>query len=173
MKLGTASLYYSLQRANGDTFKADAFVSRSLFDLYSNFTFYLNDPVQRRRLPAARFPPPARRQRAVHARPQRLGRATAVLVAGGNFHDNQINVGLYPRDGRTRPASRRAPTLTSPMARATSRRVSACCAAACCSAPGSASTSSATPSPDRESASAGKLAGEGQRRLHAHRAAFR
>ena len=24
-----------------------------------------------------------------------------VLVAGANFHDNQINVGLYPREGRT------------------------------------------------------------------------
>src|SRR5258708_27925331 len=23
-----------------------------------------------------------------------------MLTSGGNFHDNQINVGLYPRDGR-------------------------------------------------------------------------
>src|SRR5439155_487134 len=30
----------------------------------------------------------------------KLGSATAVLTAGANFHDNQINVGLYPRQGR-------------------------------------------------------------------------
>jgi outer membrane receptor protein involved in Fe transport len=29
-----------------------------------------------------------------------VGAATAVLVSGANFHDNEINVGLYPRDGR-------------------------------------------------------------------------
>src|SRR6185436_19407705 len=45
VKLGTASAYYSKQRTNGDTFKADGFVSRSLFDLFSNFTMYLNDEV--------------------------------------------------------------------------------------------------------------------------------
>ena len=45
VKLGTASAYFSKTFANGDTFKADGFVSRSLFDLYSNFTFFLNDPV--------------------------------------------------------------------------------------------------------------------------------
>ena len=45
VKLGTASAYYSKLCANGDTFKADGFLSRSLFDLYSNFTFFLNDPV--------------------------------------------------------------------------------------------------------------------------------
>ena len=45
VKLGTVSAYYSKTFDNGDTFKADGFVGRSLFDLYSNFTFFLNDPV--------------------------------------------------------------------------------------------------------------------------------
>ncbi len=99
VKLGTASLYYSLQRANGDTFKADAFVSRSLFDLFSNFTFFLNDPEHGDAFQQhdSRLQHGANAQ---YTRPHHLGRVAAVLVAGGNFHDNRINVGLYPRDGR-------------------------------------------------------------------------
>jgi hypothetical protein len=45
VNLGTASAYFSKTWTTGDTFKADGFFSRSLFDLYSNFTFFLNDPV--------------------------------------------------------------------------------------------------------------------------------
>ena len=45
VKLGTFSSYYSKSFANGDTFKVDGFLGRSLFDLYSNFTFFLHDPV--------------------------------------------------------------------------------------------------------------------------------
>jgi outer membrane receptor protein involved in Fe transport len=98
--LGTASLYYSLQRANGDTFKADTFVSRSLFDLFSNFTFYLNDPVHG----DAFQQHDSRLQNGANAQythPHKIGGASAVLVVGSNFHDNHINVGLYPREGRT------------------------------------------------------------------------
>src|ERR1017187_313587 len=39
VKLGTLSSYYSRVLANGDTLKVDGFLGRSLFDLYSNFTF--------------------------------------------------------------------------------------------------------------------------------------
>jgi hypothetical protein len=45
VRLGTLSAYFSKVLTSGDTFQADGFVSRSLFDLYSNFTYYLNDPV--------------------------------------------------------------------------------------------------------------------------------
>ena len=45
VKLGTFSTYYSKSFKNGDTLKVDGFLGRSLFDLYSNFTFFLNDPV--------------------------------------------------------------------------------------------------------------------------------
>src|SRR5262249_39165297 len=31
---------------------------------------------------------------------QKLGNAAGLLLAGSNFHDNEINVGLYPREGR-------------------------------------------------------------------------
>lgn len=43
--LGTVAAYYKKEFASGDSFKSDVFVGRSLFDLYSNFTFFLNDPV--------------------------------------------------------------------------------------------------------------------------------
>src|ERR1700736_1582753 len=45
VKLGTFSSYYSKSFNNGDTFKVDGFIGRSLFDLYSNFTYFLKDPV--------------------------------------------------------------------------------------------------------------------------------
>ena len=45
VKLGTVAAYYSKALGNGDTFRADGFLSRSLFDLYANFTYYLNDPI--------------------------------------------------------------------------------------------------------------------------------
>jgi hypothetical protein len=99
VKLGTVSVYYSKLRSNGDIFKADGFVSRSLFDLYSNFTFYLNDLVKG----DAFQQHDSRLQQGLNVQythPNRIGAIAAVLAAGGNFHDNEINVGLYPRDGR-------------------------------------------------------------------------
>jgi outer membrane receptor protein involved in Fe transport len=99
VKLGTAATYFSKTLTNGDTFKADGFVSRSLFDLYSNFTFYLNDPVNG----DAFQQHDSRLQEGLNAQythAHKLGSIAAVLVTGANFHDNQINVGLYARDGR-------------------------------------------------------------------------
>jgi outer membrane receptor protein involved in Fe transport len=99
VKLGTASVYYSKLRANGDTLKADGFLSRSLFDLYSNFTFYLNDPVKGDAFQQhdSRLQQGSNVQ---YTHPHHVGSIAAVLVGGANFHDNEINVGLYPRDGR-------------------------------------------------------------------------
>ena len=87
-------------RNNGDTFRVDGFVGRSLFDLYSNFTYYLNDPING----DAFQQHDSRLQEGANAQYlhiHRLGTATATFTAGSNFHDNQINVSLYPRDGRT------------------------------------------------------------------------
>jgi hypothetical protein len=100
VKLGTISTYYSNSLSNGDTFKADGFVGRSLFDLYSNFTYFLNDPLHG----DAFQQHDSRLQEGANAQyqhPHALWGASAVFTAGANFHDNQINVGLYPRDGRT------------------------------------------------------------------------
>lgn len=99
VKLGTFSTYYSKNWANGDTFKADAFLGRSLFDLYSNFTFSLNDPVN-----GDAFQQHDSRlqdgSNAQYTHPHTFRGTSAVFTAGVNFHDNQINVGLYPREGR-------------------------------------------------------------------------
>jgi len=99
VKLGTLSTYYSRSFTNGDTLKADAFLGRSLFDLYSNFTFFLNDPVNGDAFQQhdSRLQEGANLQ---YTHPHRIGRAAATFHSGLNFHDNQINVGLYPRDGR-------------------------------------------------------------------------
>jgi len=100
VKLGTLSAYYSKVRKNGDTLRLDGFVGRSLFDLYSNFTYYLIDPVHG----DAFQQHDSRLQQGVNAQylhAHRLGRASATFTGGSNFHDNQINVSLYPREGRT------------------------------------------------------------------------
>ena len=50
VKLGTTSAYHSkclCERRHAEG--GDGFLRRSLFDLYSNFTFFLNDPVQVKR----------------------------------------------------------------------------------------------------------------------------
>ena len=121
VRMGTASTYFSKALSGGDTFKADAFVSRSLFDLYSNFTFYLNDPVN-----GDAFQQHDSRleqgSNAQYTHTHRLAGMPAVLVGGANFHDSEISVGLYPRLGRmaTGVSTRATPTL--PMPRATRRR---------------------------------------------------
>jgi hypothetical protein len=99
VKLGTMSAYYSKVFGNGDTFKLDGFIGRSLFDLYSNFTYFLNDPVNG----DAFQQHDSRLQQGLntqYAHSHKLGPLPAVLTAGANFHDNEINVGLYPREGR-------------------------------------------------------------------------
>src|SRR5262249_14452403 len=45
VKLGTLSAYYSKEYTNGGVLKFDGFLGRSLFDLYSNFTYYAVNPV--------------------------------------------------------------------------------------------------------------------------------
>ncbi len=100
VKLGTVAASYTKAFSNGDTWKVDGFVGRSLFDLYSNFTFFLRDPVHG----DAFQQHDSRLQEGGNARyahAHRIGGATAVLTAGINVRDDQINVGLYPREGRT------------------------------------------------------------------------
>ncbi len=99
VKLGTLSGYYSRAFTNGDTLRADGFLGRSLFDLYSNFTYYLNDPANG----DAFQQHDSRLQQGANAQymhPQHFGAVLANFTAGANFHDNQINVGLYARQAR-------------------------------------------------------------------------
>lgn len=91
----TANGYYRKELESGMTFKADAFVSRSLFDLYSNFTFSLFDPVYGDEIQQH----DSRLQEGANVqvfKPYKLFGNYSVLTFGGNLLFNQINVGLYP-----------------------------------------------------------------------------
>src|SRR5215471_5670846 len=92
VKLGTFSSYYHKSFANGDTLKVDGFMGRSLFDLYSNFTFFLNDPVH-----GDAFQQHDSRlhqgTNAQYTHVHKLDGISASFLAGLNFHDNEINVG--------------------------------------------------------------------------------
>jgi outer membrane receptor protein involved in Fe transport len=96
---GTAGVYFRDETSSGRIFKVDAFVSRSLFDLYSNFTFYLNDPINGDEVQQH----DSRLQQGISAqylKPVKFGNAIGVFSAGGSFHANQINVGLDRSLGR-------------------------------------------------------------------------
>jgi hypothetical protein len=98
--LGTASAYFSQNWSRGNTLKVDGYLSRCLFDLYANFTFYLINPIHG----DAFQQHDSRLQQGLnlqYTHPHQLGPVTAVLVGGANFHASEINVGLYPREGRT------------------------------------------------------------------------
>jgi hypothetical protein len=99
VKSGVLAAYYRREWALGDTLKIDGFLSRSLFDLYSNFTFYLMDPVNG----DAFQQHDSRLQEGTNAQfihPFKLFGRQSLLTAGTNLHDNQINVGLYPQIDR-------------------------------------------------------------------------
>jgi hypothetical protein len=91
---GVGALYFRQEFPSGDMLKIDGFLSRSLFDLWSNFTFYLNNPVQGDEIQQhdSRLQKGANAQY-LHA--HKLFNRQAILTFGGNFHDNQINVGTY------------------------------------------------------------------------------
>ena len=97
--LGTVSAEFTRPFDDGGVFHADAFVSRSLFDLYSNFTFFLRDPLHGDGIQQhdSRLQQGAAAQ---YSHAHKFADATGLLQAGGNFQDSQINVGLYPREGR-------------------------------------------------------------------------
>jgi hypothetical protein len=98
VRLGTLATYYKRDFANGDLFKVDGFLGRSLFDLYSNFTFFLEhylptDPIKGDEIQQH----DSRLQEGFNTQylhPYRLFGQSALLTIGSNFHDNQINVGL-------------------------------------------------------------------------------
>ncbi|MBX9601902.1 MAG: TonB-dependent receptor [Bryobacteraceae bacterium] len=96
---GTVAGYYRHELGRGAMWKVDAFLARSLLDMYSNFTFFLNDPVNGDGIQQH----DSRLQQGVNAqysRPHRVLGRISLLTAGGNFHANQVNVGLFPRVGR-------------------------------------------------------------------------
>jgi hypothetical protein len=100
IRSGTLAGYWRHEGSSGQVLKLDGFISRSLFDLFSNFTYFLNnaergDGIQQH---DSRLVEGANVQ---YLRPHRIGGAQALFTTGGNFHDNQILVGLDGRAGRT------------------------------------------------------------------------
>ncbi len=96
---GVGSLYFRNEFADGSSFKVDGFVSRSLFDLFSNFTFFAGDEQYGDEIQQH----DSRLQQGVNAqflKPFTLFGNHALFTGGTNYHDNQINVGLYPSIGR-------------------------------------------------------------------------
>lgn len=99
VKSGTLAAYYRREGQGGRVFKIDAFLSRSLFDLFSNFTFFTTDEVNGDEIQQH----DSRLQEGVNAQylhPYKLFGQPALLIFGGNMHANQINVGLYRTRGR-------------------------------------------------------------------------
>lgn len=99
VKTGSLSGSYRKEFASGATFKADLSVGRSLFDLYSNFTFNLADPVFGDEIQQH----DSRLQQGSNVQflqPYKLGNVQALFTVGGGFLLSQINVGLYPTVSR-------------------------------------------------------------------------
>jgi outer membrane receptor protein involved in Fe transport len=93
VRSGTGGIYYRKENESGSLFKLDGFVSRSLFDLYSNFTFFLNDRANGDEIGQH----DSRLQEGVnlqYLQPYTLLGKRLLLTAGANLHANQINVGL-------------------------------------------------------------------------------
>ncbi|CAA9397920.1 MAG: Outer membrane receptor proteins, mostly Fe transport [uncultured Pyrinomonadaceae bacterium] len=99
VELGTVGAYFRKEWNSGATFKADAFVGRSLFDLWSNFTFFLADPLYGDEIQQhdSRLQEGANVQ---YLHPYKFFGTQAIVTVGSNFHFNQINVGLYPSIAR-------------------------------------------------------------------------
>ncbi|HEX4946640.1 MAG TPA: TonB-dependent receptor [Blastocatellia bacterium] len=120
VKSGVGSVYFRNEFRDGSSFKVDGFVARSLFDLFSNFTFFANDEqfgdeIQQH---------DSRLQQGVNAqylKPFQIAGNHALFTTGANYHDNQINVGLYPSISRVpnRAAFNRNALMTSANARVT------------------------------------------------------
>jgi outer membrane receptor protein involved in Fe transport len=91
---GTGGGYYKKNLSSNDTLRVDGYVTRSLFDLFSNFTFYLNDPVNGDGIQQhdSRLQDGASAQY-IHAA-KVLG-FPALFTAGANLSDNWINVDLF------------------------------------------------------------------------------
>lgn len=93
VRTGILAGYYRKEWEPGNTLKADAFLGRSLFDLYSNFTFFLTDEANGDQIQQhdSRLQEGANVQ---YLHPHKLFGKQALLTIGGNIHANQINVGL-------------------------------------------------------------------------------
>ncbi|MEZ5307250.1 MAG: TonB-dependent receptor [Pyrinomonadaceae bacterium] len=110
---GSVLGYLRWQNEKGLTVHADAGVNRSLFDLYSNFTFFLADPIYGDEIQQH----DSRLQESFNIRaqiPYRLFGGYSVATIGGGTHLSQINVGLYPSIDRAPSRKFAAENLSNP-----------------------------------------------------------
>jgi hypothetical protein len=99
VRTGVISAYYRQNLADGSIFKIDGFLGRSLFDLWSNFTFFLTDMTFGDEIQQH----DSRLQEGINTqylKPYAIAGQRATLNVGANYHDNQINVGLFPSISR-------------------------------------------------------------------------
>ncbi|HST21388.1 MAG TPA: TonB-dependent receptor [Blastocatellia bacterium] len=99
VRTGIFGTYYRKEWRDGSIVKADGFVSRSLFDLFSNFTFFLDDEVNGDGIQQhdSRLQEGGTLQ---YIHPYRLFGRQMLFIAGGNVHATQANVGLYKEKDR-------------------------------------------------------------------------
>lgn len=99
VRAGTGAFYFKQEQSDGSVWKFDGFLTRSLFDMFSNFTYFLNDPVNGDGIQQhdSRLIEGANTQ---YIKVHKLFGQRALMTTGGNFHANQINVGLFSRVGR-------------------------------------------------------------------------
>jgi outer membrane receptor protein involved in Fe transport len=98
-RTGTAQGYFVRDFGDGSTLRVDGMVQRLLFDLYSNFTFFLNNEEGG----DAFGQHDSRLQQAAnvqYTKAHTLGAGLGSFSAGFNHLDNQINLTLYNRIGR-------------------------------------------------------------------------
>jgi len=91
---GTGSVYYKKNLSAKNTLRVDGYVTRSLFDLFSDFTFYLSDPISGDGIQQH----DSRLQEGASTQYVHAGKAfglPSLLMAGANFGDNWINVALF------------------------------------------------------------------------------
>jgi outer membrane receptor protein involved in Fe transport len=99
VKTGIISSYYKKELESGGMLKVDGFVGRTLFDLFSNFTFFLNDPIFGDEIQQH----DSRLQEGInlqYLRPHKLFGNSALFTAGSNLLAAQINIGLFPSVSR-------------------------------------------------------------------------
>ncbi len=92
---GIIGAYYRKEFKSAQTFKVDGFLRRSLFDLTSDFTFFLLDPIYGDQI----LQHDSRLEEGVNSQyllPYKFFGRQSLLTFGGNFHASQINVGLTP-----------------------------------------------------------------------------
>ena len=96
---GTGSVYYKKDLSTNDTLRVDGFMTRSLFDLFSDFTFFLNDPIHGDGIQQhdSRLQEGVSSQY-VHA--SKLFGRPALFMAGASVTDNWVNVDLFHDQNR-------------------------------------------------------------------------